>query len=620
VLHHYETDLKPHTIIILIVLLDLLLSIGNAIGIESRADSLINSVRLAKEDSNKVKTLGLLVNEFRFNDAEKALYYAKEELRLAQKINWPKGIANAYNSMGLVMAMLSSEDVALEYYFKSLKISETLNDKKAVAYMYDNIGGVYSAIGNYNKALEYRNLSLNIKQALGDERRMGGSYVNIGALYSTQSNYKQALEYLLKALKIGEKYKNTQRIILCNLNIGDTYKSLKDYNKALEYTFNALALAERNNNDFYTAAAEVNIGEVYGLQQNFSNALAHLQKGLATAKKVKSSEIERNASYTMYQTYTMMGDYKQALEYFKNYEVVKEKTNGEEAAARIANLEARYKNEKAQQKMELLSKENEIQALKISSKNYWIAGLAGIIVAIVIITFYVVRNKVLKDDKRVLLLEQKTSELEQKALRAQINPHFLFNALNSIQKFIVSGDQDNAHEYISKFSLLMRKILDNSEYAYVTIEEEMSAVRLYLEIEKLRVKNKFSFAINIAPEIDSYNVHMPAMLIQPYVENAIWHGIMNKEGAGHVQIDIETKNGTILFTVSDNGIGRVKAAELRKESSTIHKSAGLKLVKDRIDSINARRETKIEVSINDKLTKQETANGTEVKISMPVEA
>jgi sensor histidine kinase YesM len=170
--------------------------------------------------------------------------------------------------------------------------------------------------------------------------------------------------------------------------------------------------------------------------------------------------------------------------------------------------------------------------------------------------------------KQVAELKQKATELEMQALRAQMNPHFVFNSLNSINRFILKKQGAEASEYLTKFSKLIRMILNSSANVAVSLAEDLEALRLYLELESLRFDNKFNYKIECDPEMDADQIQVPPMLLQPFVENAIWHGLMNKEGEGHVWINISQENSTLLCTITDDGIGRKKAAELSRPVST----------------------------------------------------
>jgi len=203
-------------------------------------------------------------------------------------------------------------------------------------------------------------------------------------------------------------------------------------------------------------------------------------------------------------------------------------------------------------------------------------------------------------------------------LRAQMNPHFIFNSLNSINRFILQNNRLQASEYLTKFSKLVRMILQNSQASLITLESELESLGLYLEMEALRFNYHFNYKISVPEDLDIEVLKVPPLILQPYVENAIWHGLMHKEEKGQLDIEISQENDHLYFKVADNGIGRKKASELASKSATRHKSAGLRITANRIAMIQNANGLESPVKINDLAEPDGTAAGTEVIIKMPV--
>lgn len=222
-------------------------------------------------------------------------------------------------------------------------------------------------------------------------------------------------------------------------------------------------------------------------------------------------------------------------------------------------------------------------------------------------------------EKRVLEIEKQLFDLEQKSLRLQMNPHFIFNSLNSIQSFIVNNDSDRATLYLAKFAQLMRLILSNSREPYVPVKDELKALVYYMDIENLRFENKFDYNIHIDPDIDDDFLGIPPMIIQPYVENAIHHGIINKRGRGKISVilSLKDKDDAILCVVEDDGVGREKAEELKNLTGLIHKSQGMIITKERLEILNKQVKGKISVNVIDMKDEEGKAAGTKVEIIIP---
>src|SRR5437762_4352559 len=208
--------------------------------------------------------------------------------------------------------------------------------------------------------------------------------------------------------------------------------------------------------------------------------------------------------------------------------------------------------------------------------------------------------------------------MEMQALRAQMNPHFIFNSLNSINRFILQNNRAQASEYLTKFSKLVRMILQNSQASLISLESELEALGLYLEMESLRFDYHFSYKISVPKDLDIEVLKVPPLILQPYAENAIWHGLMHKEDKGQLDIEVSQEGGYLYFKVSDDGVGRKQSAALASKSATKHKSMGLRITADRIAMMQRSNGTESPVTINDLVNADGSAAGTEVIIKIPV--
>jgi sensor histidine kinase YesM len=218
-----------------------------------------------------------------------------------------------------------------------------------------------------------------------------------------------------------------------------------------------------------------------------------------------------------------------------------------------------------------------------------------------------------------LNFEQQLAEIQMMALRAQMNPHFIFNSLNSIQLYTASNHATKASDYHNRFSQLIRLVLENSRSEHVTLCNELEALRLYLEMEAMRFKDKLRFNIEVDASLDMELIEIPPLLLQPYVENAIWHGLMHKPEGGLVQVKVEPlQEDCLRITITDDGIGRAKASELKSLSATRHKSFGMKLTGERISLINRMYQTHTKVQVHDLADAQGNPAGTEVVLEIPI--
>lgn len=254
--------------------------------------------------------------------------------------------------------------------------------------------------------------------------------------------------------------------------------------------------------------------------------------------------------------------------------------------------------------------------------TWWFRGL--LVAVLVFAGYWLYRYRVQQVKKKQQLrsdYERKLANVEMSALLAQMNPHFLFNSLNSIDSYIIRNESKKASEYLNNFARLMRLILQNSRSNYISLKDELEALELYMQMESLRFKNKFCYSIAVDNDVDTSSVVIPPMLIQPYVENAIWHGLMHRSNGseGLVKISISKKEEDLQCVIEDNGIGRTKAEEIKAQKPTNHKrSMGMQITQDRIEIINKLYNMNASVEIHDLTDADGNAKGTKVELTIPV--
>lgn len=252
--------------------------------------------------------------------------------------------------------------------------------------------------------------------------------------------------------------------------------------------------------------------------------------------------------------------------------------------------------------------------------TWWFRSASILLFLFLVYSAYQYRILQIRRQERVRTdFEKKLANVEMSALLAQMNPHFLFNSLNSIDSYIIRNESKKASEYLNNFARLMRLILNNSRTNYISLKDEVESLDLYLQMESLRFKDKFEYEIRVGEQIDTASINIPPMLIQPYIENAIWHGLMHKAGGGKVTVSLEQRDNNLLCTVEDNGIGRARAMELSpKRPGNNRQSMGMKITEDRIDIINKLYDANTHVTITDLHDAAGTPCGTRVVLTIPI--
>lgn len=236
---------------------------------------------------------------------------------------------------------------------------------------------------------------------------------------------------------------------------------------------------------------------------------------------------------------------------------------------------------------------------------------------ILLLAGVITTTQILRSRARRESLNRRITQSRLTALRTQMNPHFIFNSLNSIQIFVSQNEKNEAFLFLSRFGKLMRRVLDNSEEEFIPIQEEIETLKLYLQLEQLRGNNKFDFEFIIDDELEPDYHRIPPTLLQPMIENAIWHGVMNRESGGKISISFSIEGDIILCKVTDNGIGRERAGELSDLNPKEHKSKGLKITRERLELLNEGQKKKMSLSVADLKDAQGNAIGTEVTLRVP---
>ena len=261
-----------------------------------------------------------------------------------------------------------------------------------------------------------------------------------------------------------------------------------------------------------------------------------------------------------------------------------------------------------------LKKEADLQKLRLQHKDILLYGGGAFVALLLASGLLLVRHNKLRTNQKLILLEQKQ-------LLAQINPHFIFNCLNSVQQFVVQNDTENANKYLADFAMLMRQTLDNSKDFTIPLYREIEYLENYLSLESIRFEDVFSYKITCAEDVDTNAVEIPSMIIQPYVENAINHGLTNLEGkAGILNINFFKKENYLFCEVDDNGIGMENAEKFKEQTFIKHQSRGMEMTRQRLALVSKLNSTDYEVAVINKKNSNGLSEGTTIVIKFPIKA
>jgi tetratricopeptide (TPR) repeat protein len=602
--------------------------------IKSNIDS---AEMICKKGNLEISALLHLARAYYFylkEDFNNSLLEANVALKLARNDDDPKILAKTMLFLGSYNLRIGFIKESLEYFNNTITIAEKENLKGIIPLAYRAIANAYLTLGktrDYNKSLlksieagKKENNSLFVKEgyyllgsSLTGENR---NYRKADSLefqdYKVPDslvfrNFKKADSLLRICLNISLKEKDTTLIALSMANLGWNFfreakydSAVKEYNRSLKYTVSS-------GRHSYAANALGNLGTTYRDLGKTDLSLKYY------AKAIEQAKIDNNFS-SIYWIYLDMSDMylqkRDTSNAFKNYVIYKKYSDiytKQSNNQGMADVKIRYEAETHAKELQLLS-------LRVSNQRLLIYGYTGLFILSLAIGILLFSRSKINAKRRMSEMKQKIAEVTQANLRQQMNPHFIFNTLNSIQYYMYQHDKLATNNYLTKFSSLMRKVLENSQHTSIPLRDELEALNLYLDLEMIRFKDKFDFEIKVDDEIDQFLYKVPTMLIQPYVENSISHGLMPSEGKGKVKIALKLENEYISCIIEDNGIGREAAQELKRKKEVNHNSLGTQIVASRLDLVNALYGTSLKTIYTDLKNINGEPEGTRVEIQIPI--
>lgn len=527
------------------------------------------------------------------------LSYNHKTLKIAEKNNYKKGIALTYNNLGIIQHyFLSNPLKGLDYYQKSYAIIE--KDPKLKIYapsILSNIGLIYYEQQEYDKALK------NFKALLKYPQNKTNTLFYIGNIYGQQKKLDSSIYYYKNAILEAEKANTPILVANIKSNLGLVQTNAGYLSEGIKNTTESLDMIERHNAEMLRISAYTNAAEVYLENDDIEKAEFYATNSLKLHKALNSLSTESSALATLANVYTKKEDYKNALLTYQKHITLRDSLINTDRKLEISRKEIQFEADK-----ERAISQVEIQRHK-TIKNVSIIGGSGLVIFILIGFFLYRRKQEAVSKSKEAEFNAKVSDTELKALRSQMNPHFIFNSLNSIGDYILKNDTQSASDYLSKFAKLMRMTLENSEKKEILLSEDITLLKIYLDIERKRFQNRFNYTIDIDTNLDAEDILVPPMILQPFIENSIIHGLSQKDALGVITISFISKNNMLICSVDDNGIGR----SINNDENSQNKSMGMAITKSRIEIINKKMNTKGNIQIFDK------TEGTRIEVSLPIQ-
>ena len=537
-----------------------------------------------------------------------AIQYYNKSLKIREQLFDSIGMADVLSDIALVYVNQGKLLEAMDFNNKSLKIYIALNDTVGISMRYNSIGCRHAEQHNFAKAVQYFNISFSIAKKINYIEGMGLALHNVGETLKMQRKNTTALSYYERSLAIYMKSdQNKDHIIRATNGIGDVYLDMGYCDKALINYFKSLHLSQEINNNKEKAASLNGVGTVYFKLKKFKEAEKYCKKSYEISATYGYAKRLSEASNQLSMIYEALGNYKDAFKMHVVYKKMTDSLHDSKSSIALANYES--EKEALQLKQKQTERETQINIAnqkKLEQKNYWIYGSLALLIIVVISSAAIYKISTQRQIGKNIVLEQKL-------LRTQMNPHFIFNTLASIQNFIYKDKKDEAHSYVGKFAKLMRSILENSREEFVSMEKEMKTLEHYLSLNQLLLDNTFNFKIDIDENIDIEHTQIPPMLAQPFIENALKHGIQNKEEQGFITISfkqLDKKN--IQFEVEDNGIGFTK---IINADNSDHKSFATIITQERLENLYNNKN--IIISITEVHNKMNELIGTKTFFTIP---
>ena len=524
-----------------------------------------------------------------------------------------EGYAQSSQEQAIQYAQNGEFERAAELFLKEYNDAVHAQDTLRIIRASRFLGNVFSLVEDPINSLKYYEIAVSLAEKSNDDYVYFMSLMGLTYYYASTEEPKLTIKYSEIAIDLIEKDENEQirKDTLVKgsayANMGVAFGILNDYNTALEYYLISV--------DYYLSLGEPiaelstvyrNIGYCYTELGEPKKGLEYLHKALEIAVGFNRISDIRFSLDMLYKWHKKEGNNNRALEYLEKYTQLKDTMLNASVIRSIEDMNTRYESDRLKGEISQLNVVNKKHTDRIENISLWI-GILIAALALIGFTFviFILRQRY-KSRNRKLAFERDQAELKQRVLTAQMNPHFLFNSLNSIQRMYLEGNTTEASDFMADFGSLLRKVLQYSEMERISLQEDLEVLQMYLGLEKRRSDTDFQFEIVMDPAIDPTFLRVPPMIVQPFLENAIWHGILPMKEKGWIRLKYTLRESYLECEVVDNGIGYENSQNERKQT---HISKGVRITKDRL------------ASLPDALSIQQMGDrGTQVIIKIPLTA
>jgi len=529
---------------------------------------------------------------------EKAYIYFKKALKLAEEIQNYAAVATIANDLAGEYWDAGEKDLSTKMYQESIRAAKILNDSNRIAGAYINLAGNYIDEGDFKTGINIHLEALKIKENLIDKSNLSYYYQQTASVYYQARNFKNWEKYILKAYQIRDievctpplekatlyiemggiaKYKNqlpeaiqyydtvlilSREIAFYNgmKNAYDNkaliYKDLGEYKKALEMITQSEAFL--TDNPFQHISHNNTKVELLQHLNKPKEALHLLNENIQNESFSNYAAEKLRTFRLLYEVNIQLSNFEDAFRWNDSVQLLENLLRDTEVRKEMANLETKYQTEKKEQQINLLTAENKIKNQRIRLGWLFIAMLFLSITLVLALLYFRRKQSIYKE-----------GELKQQLLRSQMNPHFIFNVLGSIQSFLYKNESGKAADYLSKFASMIRSVLAFSSEEKISLNDEITMLKNYIELERIRMENPFEIEYIIDSEMETDFIEIPPMIIQPFVENAIKHGFKNLSYPSQLSLKFEEMEHHIAVEIIDNGSGITKNVDKKHHSKAL---------------------------------------------------
>ena len=582
-------------------------------------DSLVNWLQQhPKVDSQYIATLHRISYRTSENDVKKSFSYYEKVAAFSDSMHFNYGKSLGEINLGILLANSANYEASNTAYFKAIDYAELSGALRLKAVSLNNIGDNFKVLKDYDKCRQYTREAILINTKLAAWRGVAINYELLHECDLEEKLYDSSMKNLLAgmpfALRANESY------ILSQFNVGfGKLQAIKNNFDSAEYYFSKALQEAKSENDLRNEYQVYLAKATYLTNINPTQKITILQTALDIAKSTDYLEGQANAALQLSNVYDQLNEKDSSLYYYRIHRSAFDTLFSEHNKRNTIIHESEWMIKRKEMENQHLKQLATIQEKEINIKNALLLALAICFGLIIGIAFFISKSIQAKKKRTESVFKQKIAETQMQALQSQMNPHFIFNSLNSIENFMMQNEKRLASDYLNKFARLIRTILDSSRNEFLPLMKDMEAIQLYIDLQQLRFNNKFTYQTIIDLTLQNGDYKVPSLIIQPYVENAIEHGIAHSEKEDlKLVVSVKLAGDFIQYTIEDNGIGRLQSATYNGQNKPYHKSVGLKITENRVHIFNGHRSSPDNIIIKDLYDAAGNACGTRVSIKIKV--